>query len=291
MSIEIHHLAAISGDLQKTIDFYHNVLGLKCIRKATLFDGPKVCHFYWGKSIENFITFYHCPGLYKTVGNFNASGTISFLVNKEARQYWSKRLCGYGIRFVPKEDELERCDTLNLRDPDGLAIKLIFSSQVSRSTNHDDSFFNYAIKGIYGIEIASTKLGSLSNLFVDKFKMNVEQRSINRYRFFGATRQGSVIDLDSGIAHMDSKAGYGRIHHIALKIHNWQHFLDLRDDFGYENQHTIFKKHPNNYSAMYFWNDGDLLFEIVGQRTSAFKASFLNLMQHIPDIPRKSQVR
>ncbi|MBD0280345.1 MAG: VOC family protein [Flavisolibacter sp.] len=83
MSVEIHHLAAISGDLQRTIAFYHNVPGLKFILKTSPFDGPKVCHFYWDGEIKNFTTFYHCPGLRKGKVGVTMVRTICFSLEKK----------------------------------------------------------------------------------------------------------------------------------------------------------------------------------------------------------------
>jgi glyoxalase family protein len=289
MSVEIHHLAAISSDLQRTIAFYHNVLGLKFIRKASLFDGPKVCHFYWSKGVENFITFYHCPGLYEKERDPDANGAISFSINIEAKIFWTNRLKYNNVRFRATRDELENRELFILRDPDGLQIRLVFTSDKEDDAKDDYSFNSYAIKCIYGIEIVSGKVFSLRSLFINQFKMEVLQRSENRYRF-RSTKQGSIIDLSSGPACNMEAGGRGRIHHIALKIQSWKQYLHLQKYFGQQNQSTIFKKHPNNYSALYFRNDGDLLFEIVAQQPSMCKRAFLDLKGNIPDVSKKNHL-
>src|SRR3982751_4155437 len=99
MSVVIHHVAAISGNLQRTVAFYHGVLGLPFMRKASLFDGPQVCHFYWDRSMESFLTIYHCPGLPRGRTGDQSIASLSFSVAPEAMLYWVKRLRYYCIRF------------------------------------------------------------------------------------------------------------------------------------------------------------------------------------------------
>ncbi|MFN2180733.1 MAG: VOC family protein, partial [Candidatus Promineifilaceae bacterium] len=44
----IHHITAIASDPQANIDFYHNLLGQRLIKKTINFDDPGTYHFYFG---------------------------------------------------------------------------------------------------------------------------------------------------------------------------------------------------------------------------------------------------
>src|SRR5689334_7057671 len=120
MCTVIHHVAAISGNLQRTVSFYHRILGLSFHRKISLFDGPQVCHFYWGLDIDSFLTFYHCPGLQRGRAGDHTIGSLSFSLDSHAMPYWIKRLNYYCIRFVVEEGTESM--TLEFPDPDGLLL-------------------------------------------------------------------------------------------------------------------------------------------------------------------------
>ena len=44
----IHHVTCITGDVQKNVDFYVGVLGLRFIKKTVNFDVPDTYHIYFG---------------------------------------------------------------------------------------------------------------------------------------------------------------------------------------------------------------------------------------------------
>jgi glyoxalase family protein len=280
MSIEIHHIAAISGDLQKTISFYHNILGLNFIPKTSFFDGPKVCHFYWDKEIKNFITFYHCPGLINDCKAASPGGTISFSVCEDGVVYWENRLRRHSIPFQQTIDELEGTKAFRFCDPDGLHLKLVFTSAGKGADVHcHKSYDNHLIIGLYGIEITSIKVNPLKTLFTEQLKMSVQDRFLNGFRFFSEKKEGSIIDLNTNVPAKNVTNGSGRIHHVAIKIQNWTQYIELQNYFQQQNPNAIFKKRPDNFSSLYLWNDEDLMLEIVGQQPSIYDEAFFSLKQ------------
>lgn len=44
----IHHVTAITGDPQRTLGFYSEVLGLRLVKRTVNFDDPGRYHFYFG---------------------------------------------------------------------------------------------------------------------------------------------------------------------------------------------------------------------------------------------------
>jgi catechol 2,3-dioxygenase-like lactoylglutathione lyase family enzyme len=267
MSVEIHHLAAVSSDLQRTIRFYHNMLGLKFMLKSSLFDGPKVCYFYWDKEIKNFITFYHCPDLRKWKAGINTIVTISFSVAKDGIGFWKKRLKLFGIRFRVTVDEIEDTVAFVFYDAEGLQLKFVFANTDNRMGTCNGTFRSlYAIKGLFGVEIVAMVGTGLKALFTEQLKMAAQPMSENDWRYSGAQKAGNIIDLRMAPGTgMDTNRS-GMIHHMALKVRNWNHFMALYYHLKHRNKSTIFRNHPNNYSAFYFREEGNILLEIVGQR-------------------------
>jgi len=48
----IHHVTCITGDVQKCVDFYVGVLGLRFVKKSINQDLPDTYHIYFGTSIS-----------------------------------------------------------------------------------------------------------------------------------------------------------------------------------------------------------------------------------------------
>ena len=44
----MHHITMITGDAQRNVDFYADVLGLRLVKKTVNFDAPEAYHLYFG---------------------------------------------------------------------------------------------------------------------------------------------------------------------------------------------------------------------------------------------------
>lgn len=48
LSFGMHHITAISSDIQRTADFFEGVLGMRRVKMTSNFDDPDSAHWYWG---------------------------------------------------------------------------------------------------------------------------------------------------------------------------------------------------------------------------------------------------
>ena len=44
----LHHITMITGDAQRNVDFYADMLGLRLVKKTVNFDAPDAYHLYFG---------------------------------------------------------------------------------------------------------------------------------------------------------------------------------------------------------------------------------------------------
>ena len=44
----LHHITMITGDAQRNVNFYADVLGLRLVKKTVNFDAPEAYHLYFG---------------------------------------------------------------------------------------------------------------------------------------------------------------------------------------------------------------------------------------------------
>jgi catechol 2,3-dioxygenase-like lactoylglutathione lyase family enzyme len=61
----IHHVTAISGEIDRTLDFYGRILGLRQVKQTVNYDDPATYHLYFGDELGRpgtIVTFFPWPG-------------------------------------------------------------------------------------------------------------------------------------------------------------------------------------------------------------------------------------
>src|SRR4030088_805783 len=96
----IHHVTAITGDVQRNVDFYVSVLGLRFIKKTVNFDVPDTYHLYFGDWLGtpgSALTFFRWPPLPWGPARRGQVPVISFAVPASSLDYWAGRLRELGV--------------------------------------------------------------------------------------------------------------------------------------------------------------------------------------------------
>src|SRR2546421_875250 len=122
----IHHVTAITGDVQRNVDFYVSVLGLRFIKKTVNFDVPDTYHVYFGDLVGTpgtAMTFFGWPHLpWKPQGNGQVT-VVSCAVPEGSLDYWARRLPRHGVEFA--RTSRFGADALVLQDADRIEIELV----------------------------------------------------------------------------------------------------------------------------------------------------------------------
>src|SRR5438105_9616095 len=122
----IHHVTCITGDVQRNVDFYVAVLGLRFIKKTVNFDVPDTYHVYyadWIGTPGTNMTFFGWPHLQWGPQGAGQIREVSFTIPPDSLDYWSSRLREHGV-----EAERSRrlyADVIALRDPDQMLLELV----------------------------------------------------------------------------------------------------------------------------------------------------------------------
>jgi catechol 2,3-dioxygenase-like lactoylglutathione lyase family enzyme len=118
----VHHVALISGDVERTVEFYSGVLGFPLIEMFENRDYEGSTHFFFDIGIGNTLAFFDLPGLdlgpYAEVLGGHHHLAISMTVGEwnAARQ----RLDDAGIDYAHVDGS-----SLYFRGPDGERLELI----------------------------------------------------------------------------------------------------------------------------------------------------------------------
>ncbi|MEU4098747.1 VOC family protein [Streptomyces sp. NPDC026673] len=125
MTQGVHHAAFIARDVEETILFYRDVLGLPLVDLIENRDYPGSTHFFFDMGGENMLAFFDFPGhphpeYAEAIG---ASHHIALAVTEEAYATVKGRLDEREIPYALFPTEVAA--SMFLADPNGLRIELI----------------------------------------------------------------------------------------------------------------------------------------------------------------------
>jgi glyoxalase family protein len=125
----MHHITAISSDINATHSFYADVLGMRRVKMTSNFDDPTSAHWYWGVDDGKpgtLITYFERDAASTRETRMGAGQThhFAFAVADEAEQVeWRKRLSAAGYRVSPIMDRTY-FKSIYTHDPDGHIVEL-----------------------------------------------------------------------------------------------------------------------------------------------------------------------
>ena len=118
----LHHTALISGDVERTVRFYQDVLGFPLTELIDNRDYPGSSHFFFDIGHGNLLAFFDFPGL--PVGPYaevlGGLHHVAISVEPDRWQQLVQRLADAGV-----EHAVHSGVSVYFRDPDGARLELI----------------------------------------------------------------------------------------------------------------------------------------------------------------------
>ncbi|MGA9747483.1 MAG: VOC family protein [Nocardioides sp.] len=118
----LHHTALVSGDVERTVRFYQDVLGFPLTEMIDNRDYPGSTHFFFDIGHDNLLAFFDFPGL--DLGPYaEVLGGLHHLAISVAPEQWDaacRRLEEAGV-----DHEVHSGVSVYFTDPDGARIELI----------------------------------------------------------------------------------------------------------------------------------------------------------------------
>lgn len=123
----IHHITAICSNLERTVSFYRDLLGLSLLKQSTNEDDPGARHFYFGDpeaSPGSIITFMEYPNMEE--GNVGVGIVHHFALRTGSiaeLDAWHAHLTAHGVQCT---EPINRTyySSIYFRDPDGNIIEI-----------------------------------------------------------------------------------------------------------------------------------------------------------------------
>jgi catechol 2,3-dioxygenase-like lactoylglutathione lyase family enzyme len=120
----IHHVTLLVADVERSLAFYRNVLGLRLVKQTVNADDRSARHFVFGDADRMLLTCLEYPDLDE--GRVGRGSTHHFALSVESEaelNAWKQYLEGKGIP-VTEVMEREGFKSIYLRDPDGHIVEI-----------------------------------------------------------------------------------------------------------------------------------------------------------------------
>ncbi|WP_323777699.1 VOC family protein [Leisingera sp.] len=235
MTTGIHHVTALTRDVQRNVDFYAGFLGLRLVKQTGGYEDAEQLHLFYGDRIGSpgsIITFLVWQeGARGRVGLGQVS-EIGFAVPPASIGGWMQRAIAAGVPVSGPAREMGET-VLRLRDPDGLTVKLV-GVDLPTMAPLEDSLAPTRIRSVTIL----TDDARATAAFTERFGYRKAMQDGPHTRMASET---DVIDLRQSAGFVTGGPGTGVFDHVAFRAPDAgavrKMRLDLKDHSGLTNVH------------------------------------------------------
>lgn len=235
MTTGIHHVTAITRNVQRNVDFYAGFLGLRLVKQTGGYEDAEQLHLFYGDqrgspgSVLTFLVWQDgAPG---RVGHGQLS-EIALAVPPQSIGDWLQRAMAAGVPVEGPGREMGET-VLRLRDPDGIIVKLVGADLPAEAPLPDP----IAPTRIRGVTLLTEDAAATAR-FAARFgyRPGAQEGAIQRL-----ISDRDVVDIRDAKGFFPGIPGTGIFDHVAFRAPDAaavrQMRLDLRDHEGLTNVH------------------------------------------------------
>jgi glyoxalase family protein len=254
----LHHITMITGDAQRNVNFYGDLLGLRLVKQTVNFDQPEAYHLYFGDetgSPGSILTWFEFAGAPRGRAGSGMIHTIQLgVTGTAALDFWAARLSSGGVDSERGED------TLRFRDYDGLAFELVVAEPANPPlvAVHPEVPAAHAIVGAQGARAYGADPAAAAPLLTETLGFAAvgegEYRLVGEHRRFAWAYDAPATEA--------GRQGAGTVHHIAWASRDEDHLAwqQRARDAGA----AVTEVRDRDYfKSIYFREPRGILFEIA----------------------------
>jgi Lactoylglutathione lyase and related lyases len=264
----IHHVTAIAGEPQRTLDFYTGVLGLKLVKLTVNYDDPTTYHFYFGDAEGRpgtILTFFPWPGAPRGRRGTGQVTATAFSIPRSAVGYWIERLKARGIDAPAPHRRFEE-EVIVFADPDGLQLELVaHAGAESREPWGEGPVPSaHAIRGFFGVTLSEEGYERTAELHAKTFGFTPSREEGNRFRYeAGVGAPGAVVDLLCLPYAPTGQVAVGTVHHVAFRTVGPEEQVAWRNKLVGLRYNVTPVIDRIYFRSIYFREPGGVLYEIA----------------------------
>src|SRR5437660_529247 len=263
----IHHVTAISADVQANVDFYAGLLGLRLVKTTVNFDDPGSYHLYYGDELGrpgSAMTFFVWPGAPRGRQGTGQVTATAFSVPAASLDFWAARLEAADVAAEPRQRR-RGDEVLPFRDPDGMRLELVAAPEPDSREPwaRGPVPAEHAIRGFHSVTLTLAGYEETERLLTGTlgFEPAVSERDRSRFRARGEA--GRVVDLLSMPDAPSSLTAAGTVHHVAWRTPDDAQQLAWREAVAKAGHDVTPVLDRQYFHSIYFREPGGVLFEIA----------------------------
>ena len=263
----IHHVTAITGDVQRCVDFYVGVLGLRFIKKSINQDVPDTYHIYFGDYLGtpgSAMTFFGWPSWPERRTGSGQVTTVSFAVPEGSLGFWSGRLDKLGV--AASRAKRFGTDSIVITDPDGIELELVDRASDDRFAPWREGPVGaeHAIRGFHSVTLTVAEGAATFDLLGRTMGFRKAGEEGNRTRFeTGAGGPNGTVDVVESPNGRAGEESIGTVHHVAWRADGNAHQLAWREALVKVGRNVTPVIDRYYFKSIYFREPGGVLYEIA----------------------------
>jgi len=279
----MHHVSALSAHIQRSHDFYTQVLGMRPLLKTVNQDDPRMYHLFYGDgaaSVGSDLTFFDLPkAARERHGNNSIIRSGLRIASDNSFDYWQDRLDSFGVqRTIVHERNGHR--VIDFEDREGTQLSLIDDGGQEAAFPWDASPVpvEHQIRGLAYVNIMVPILAPTDRFLREV--LGLERR--DSYPAQGAPKfQTYVYTMGEGKLQQQlhvtvrddlpaAKYGAGGVHHLALRVQanqSIQAWAERISQFGYRHSGVIDRHY---FRSIYVREPNGVLIELATDEPGFF---------------------
>jgi glyoxalase family protein len=253
--------------VQRCVDFYVDVLGLRFVKKRINQDLPDTYHIYFGDLVGSpgtAMTFFGWPTWPAQRTGSGQVTTVSFAVPERSLDYWAKRLASKH-RDAARSKRFG-AGVLTLRDADGIEVELVGEAKDDGWTEWKDGPVpaEHAIRGFHSVTMTVAEASETLELLSRTMNFLEVARDGRRVRFeTGAGGPDAILDVVESPEGPVGEESIGSVHHVAWRTPDDAAQVAWRDALLQAGRNVTPVIDRWYFKSIYYREPGGVLFEIA----------------------------
>ena len=263
----IHHVTSITGDVQKNVDFYVAVLGLRFVKKSINQDVPDTYHLYFGDYVGSpgtAMTFFGWPTWPKRRAGSGQVTTVGFTIPEDSVAFWTARLRKLGVEAT-RSTRFDG-EVITVSDPDGIELDLVAGASSLELTPWPDGPVppEHAIHGFHSVALTVAEAQATIDFLTQTMGFRERAREGRCIRFeTGGGGPDSILDLIESPEGPAGEESIGTVHHVAWRAPNDKRQAEWRELLLAAGRNVTPVIDRWYFKSIYYREPGGVLFEIA----------------------------
>lgn len=274
----IHHVSAITADVDKNHDFFTRILGMRLVKKSVNQDSTSSYHLFYADAIGTpgtDMTYFDIPNAGRTYPGVSSISNTGFRVkSEEALQFWIKRLDQYEVSHDQIIDRFGR-KTLYFEDFEGSRLMLVVDDgkgiPYGDAWEKDEISAENAIVGLGPVKLTVRNAASTERVLSD----------VLNFTFAGTypSERGGMPEIivyttgeggPAGEVHIETRPdlpierpGRGSVHHVAFRVPTMEDYPKWEELLRAEGFVTSGLVDRYYFKSIYFREPNGILYELA----------------------------